>query len=217
MIILTMGLPGAGKGAVARKLRETFSFDILSTSEIISREVYKKTELGEKIKDQFERGELVDDAIVIDMVKQHITAKKNIVIVGFPRNIRQAKALDDMLQDHGRVIDTVLYFDSDAEEDIKRLSARRTCPTCYAVFNTIIYPPKVDGVCDRCQSNLIWREDDRPEKVLRKIDAYRQFTKPLKTYYEEQGVLTEINARQSTLNVYYDVLATSNKFTTGNF
>ncbi len=217
MIILTMGLPGAGKGAVARKLRETFSFDILATGELIRREIFSESALGQKIKAQFERGEFIDDDIVIEMVKNHIASKKNIVIVGFPRNLNQAESLDQILQDHGRTIDSVLYFDSDAEEDVKRLAARRTCPTCHAVFNTIIYPPKVEGICDRCESKLIWREDDHPQNVLRKIDIYRQYTKPLKQYYEEQGILTEINARQSTLNVYYDVLRTSNKFTTGNF
>ncbi len=217
MIILTMGLPGAGKGAVARKLRETFSFDILATGELIRREIFSGSELGQKIKSQFDRGDFIDDDIVIEMVKKQITSRKNIVIVGFPRNLNQAKALDEILQDYGRTIDSVLYFDSDAEEDIKRLAARRVCPTCHAVFNTIIYPPKVEGICDRCENKLIWREDDQPQNVLHKIDVYRQYTKPLKLYYEEQGILTEINARQSTLDVYYDVLATSNKFTTGNF
>ncbi len=217
MIILTMGLPGAGKGAVARKLRETFSFDILATGELVRREIFSGSELGQKMKVQFEQGDFIDDDIVIDMVKARITAKKNIVIVGFPRNINQAEALDQILQDHGRSIDSVLYFDSDAEEDVKRLAARRTCPTCYAVFNNIIYPPKVEGICDRCESKLIWREDDHPQHILHKIDVYRQYTKPLKHYYEEQGLLTEIDARKSTLDVYYQVLATSNKFTTGNF
>ncbi len=217
MIILTLGLPGAGKGAVARKLRETFSFDILATGELIRREIFADTELGKKIKAQFERGDFVDDEIVIDMVEKHITDKKNIVLVGFPRNLKQAEALDEILQDNGRAIDSVIYFDSDAEEDVRRLAARRVCPTCHAVFNTIIYQPKVEGVCDRCESKLIWREDDHPENILHKIDIYRQFTKPLRRYYEEQGILTEIDARQSTLNVFYDVIATSQKFTTGNF
>ncbi len=217
MLIVTLGLPGAGKGAVARKLRETFSFDILATGELIRREVRLGTELGKKIKAASEHGDFVDDQIIFDMVEERLNAKRDLVIVGFPRNLHQAEVFDEMLSDYGKSIDLVLYFDSDAEEDIKRLAARRVCPTCHSVYNTIIYPPQVEGICDRCESKLIWREDDKPENVLHKIDVYRQHTKPLKAFYEDRGVVNVIDARQSTLDVFYQVLSSSNKFTTRHF
>lgn len=217
MIILTMGLPGAGKGAVARKLRATYNFEVLATGELMRQEILSGSELGKTIKTQVECGDFVDNQIAIDMVNARIKSAKDLIIDGFPRNLEQAKAFEQILEDHGRSIDLVLYFDSDAEEDIKRLAARRICNSCHAVFNTITHPPKQEGICDHCNEKLIWREDDHPTNLLHKIDIYRQYTKPLKDYYDQRGLLTVINARQSSMDVYYDVLASSNKFTVRSF
>lgn len=217
MIIITIGLPGAGKSSVARNLKQTYNFDIVATGEILRKEIFKKSSLGQEIQDSVEHGELINDQLVIDFVKDRITSSRDVILQGFPRNLKQAEALDEILTDNGKSIDLVLYFDSDAEQDIQRLASRRTCPTCHAVFNNKTFAPRVEGICDHCESELIWREDDKPQNLIHKIDLYRQHTKPLKDYYKNMGILTVIDARQSQIDVYYDVLASSKKFTERTF
>ncbi len=217
MLIITMGLPGSGKGTVALNLKETYDFEIIATGEMLRSEIYQKTDLGKKVAEQVYHGDLIDDEIVNKYIEERLKGKKDIIIDGYPRNLAQAEFLNELLNYNGLSIDRVLYFDSDATQDIQRLAGRRVCTQCHSIFNTQSAPPKEAGICDNCQSELIWRQDDHPENLSHKIDLYRQHTKPLKDYYQELGLLTTIDATKSMMDVYYDVLASSTKFTVRSF
>ncbi len=217
MIILTLGLPGSGKGTVSRYLKDTYNFEIAATGVMLRTEIFKQTKLGKEIQSAVEKGDLIADDIVNDYIAKQIEVSKDIIIDGYPRNIKQAEHLSEMLEYNGKSIDFVLYFDSDANQDIQRLANRRTCPKCHAIYNLKTAPPKEKNTCDKCGNELIWRSDDRPENLSHKIDLYRQHTKPLKNYYEELGLLKIIDATKPLMDVYYDVLGSSNKFTVRAF
>ncbi len=217
MILVTIGLPGAGKGAIARKLKSFFNFEILATGELMRDEVTGHTELGEKIKAHVLDGTFVEDEIAIAMVKDHIKTNRDLIIDGFPRNKNQALAFEKILEDEGLRIDAVLYFDITEAQMQQRLEGRRVCPSCHGVYHATNFPSK-DGVnCDRCGTPLELRMDDLPQLISQKIAAFNQETLPLVDYYNDLGLLKIVDANRATMDMYYQVLETSQKFTNRDF
>jgi adenylate kinase len=151
-------------------------------------------------------GELVPDALILDLVREHlgtIAEDSSVLFDGFPRTTAQADRLDDVLTSTGRRVDLVVLFTAPDETLIKRLSGRRSCPDCGAVFNTYFSPPPVEGVCGRCAGTLVHRADDEPETVARRLDVYREQTAPLVAYYQAHPTrMVEVRADRSADEVY---------------
>ncbi len=217
MIILEMGLPGAGKSSIAKKLQEFFGFEILSTGNLIRKEIFEQTELGLKMKPVVERGEFVDDITVIEMVRKHFQTGRDFILDGFPRNQRQAEAFDKMLSKSKYSIDLVLHFDFNEDDMYKRLNNRMICPNCQAVYNMVSFPSKDGKNCDQCKVELIHRPDDSRKILERKLYKYRTYIKPIIEHYKEQGLVYTVDSTQSSMDMYYDVLQSHKKFVERNF
>ncbi len=192
-IIIFLGPPGAGKGTQAERLAEDLKIKKISTGDILREAVAKGTELGQRAKSYMERGELVPDEIILGIIEEAINDEEGFILDGFPRNINQAKALDEMLSRKGLNITHVIFLDVPDEEIIKRIAYRRVCLKCGAVYNLIFNPPKEDETCNNCGSKLVQREDDREEVVRNRLEVYRDSTEALVKIYEERGVLRRIN------------------------
>jgi adenylate kinase len=191
--IIFLGPPGAGKGTQAEKLAEDLKIKKISTGDILREAVAKGTELGQRAKSYMERGELVPDEIILGIIEEAINDEEGFILDGFPRNINQAKALDEMLSRKGLNITHVIFLDVPDEEIIKRIAYRRVCLNCGAVYNLIFNPPKEDEICNNCGSKLVQREDDREEVVRKRLEVYRDSTEALVKIYEERGVLRKID------------------------
>jgi adenylate kinase len=191
--IIFLGPPGAGKGTQAERLAEDLKIKKISTGDILREAVAKGTELGQRAKSYMERGELVPDEIILGIIEEAINDEEGFILDGFPRNINQAKALDEMLSRKGLNITHVIFLDVPDEEIIKRIAYRRVCLNCGAVYNLIFNPPKEDETCNNCGSKLVQREDDREEVVRKRLEVYRDSTEALIRIYEERGVLRKID------------------------
>jgi len=191
--IVFLGPPGAGKGTQAERLAEDLKIKKISTGDILREAVAKGTELGQRAKSYMERGELVPDEIILGIIEEAINDEEGFILDGFPRNINQAKALDEMLSRKGLNITHVIFLDVPDEEIIKRIAYRRVCLNCGAVYNLIFNPPKEDEICNNCGSKLVQREDDREEVVRKRLEVYRNSTEALVNIYEERGVLRKID------------------------
>jgi adenylate kinase len=191
--IIFLGPPGAGKGTQAERLAEDLKIKKISTGDILREAVAKGTELGQRAKSYMERGELVPDEIILGIIEEAINDEEGFILDGFPRNINQAKALDEMLARKGLNITHVIFLDVPDEEIIKRIAYRRVCLNCGAVYNLIFNPPKEDETCNNCGSKLVQREDDREEVVRKRLEVYRDSTEALIRIYEERGVLRKID------------------------
>jgi len=191
--IIFLGPPGAGKGTQAERLAEDLKIKKISTGDILREAVAKGTELGQRAKSYMERGELVPDEIILGIIEEAINDEEGFILDGFPRNINQAKALDEMLSRKGLNITHVIFLDVPDEEIIKRIAYRRVCLKCGAVYNLIFNPPKEDETCNNCGSKLVQREDDREEVVRKRLEVYRGSTEALIRIYEERGVLRKID------------------------
>ena len=172
MRLVVIGPPGIGKGTYASAVSRVYGIPHVSTGDIFREEIKKGSELGLRIKGYVDRGELVPDDIVIEVVKKRLSEKdcaKGFILDGFPRTLRQARALDEITR-----IDLVLNFTAPDEVIIDRISGRRICRKCGAIYHVKYIPPKTPGVCDRCGGPLIQRDDDRPEVVARRLELYRR-------------------------------------------
>lgn len=191
MKIILLGAPGAGKGTQAQMICEKYQIPQISTGDIIREALSNGSEVGQKAKSFIEKGALVPDEVVIEMVKQRLSqadCKNGFVLDGFPRTIPQADALDEM----GVSIDNVVEISVAEEEIVKRISGRRTCKKCGASYHTEFKPSSKGDICEKCDTPLVIRKDDNPESVKTRLEEYRSKTQPLKDYYEEKGKLTVI-------------------------
>lgn len=217
MLLLSIGLPGAGKGAIARKLKSFFNFEILATGEILRDAIADNTELGNTVKEAVLHGHFIDDTLAIKLVEPLLDPHKDLILDGFPRNLAQAKALDEILEHMGLRIDGVLYFDVDETNMKERIEGRRVCPKCHAVYHATNFPPKDGKHCDRCGTDVTKRIDDTPDNVATRIEWFERETMPLVDYYGELGLLKVIDANQSTMDMYYQVLESNQKFTNRSY
>jgi len=194
--MILLGAPGSGKGTQAAPLSERFHVCHISTGDIFREAVAEQTPLGEKVKGYLERGELVPDDLVIDVVTYHLDHHDccdGFVLDGFPRSVAQAKALDEVLAARGEKLDAVIFIQVGTYTLIKRLSARRTCKECGEGYNLITKPPRVPGICDTCGGELYQRTDDKEETIQNRLEVYLSQTAPLIEYYDKAGVLLRVN------------------------
>jgi adenylate kinase len=188
MVIILFGPPGAGKGTQGDLLAASAKLRKLSTGDLLREAMRAGTSLGIEAKRYYDAGELVPDQLIVGLVKQTILENPEeggFILDGFPRTIAQARALDDMLAEVGQPLQAVLVLDVDDAEIVKRLSGRRACPNCSAVYHDLFDPPRTPGVCDRCGADLIQRTDDQPETIQRRLDVYRQQTAPVLEHYRK--------------------------------
>ncbi|WP_457548741.1 adenylate kinase [Archaeoglobus sp.] len=208
MNIILLGPPGGGKGTQAKKIVEKYGVPHIATGDILREAVAKGTELGKKAKEYMDRGELVPDEIVIGIVRERLKqpdCEKGFLLDGFPRTIKQAEALDEMLKELGKSIDVVIYIDVPEEEVVKRITYRRTCRNCGAVYHLIYAPPKEDNKCDKCGGELYQRDDDKEEVVRQRFKVYMENTAPLIEYYEKKGLLYRVDGTKSIDEVFAQI------------
>ena len=205
MKIIMLGAPGAGKGTQAKKIAEKYSIPHISTGDIFRANIKNGTELGKKAKTYMDQGLLVPDELVVDLVVDRVAqddAKNGYVLDGFPRTIPQAKALDEALAKLGEKVDYAINVEVPDENIIRRMSGRRACVSCGATYHLVHIPPKKDGICDTCGSELILRDDDKPETVKKRLDVYHEQTQPLIDYYKESGILKEVDGTVDMADVF---------------
>lgn len=204
-----MGPPGAGKGTQAEKLTEILNIPHISTGDMFRKAIKDQTDLGKQAKSFMDKGELVPDEVTVGIVKDRITEKdcrNGFLLDGFPRTVVQADALAKMLEDLGIKLDSVINVEVPYEELIGRLTGRRICRSCGATYHMIFNPPKDEGVCDKCGGELYQRDDDTEETAKNRLLVYEKQTAPLLEYYNNTGLLVNINGNQSMEEVLADIL-----------
>ena len=197
MRVVLVGPPGAGKGTQAQFVAADLSVPKISTGDIFRANVSQGTPLGVEAKKFMDAGDLVPDEITIGMVRDRLAeddAAKGFLLDGFPRNVPQARVLDEMLLELGTALDVVLELVVDDDEVVRRLSGRRTCRTCNRVWHVDFDPPEAEGVFDRCGGELFQRDDDREETIRHRLEVYAEQTAPLVGYYADAGILVGIDA-----------------------
>jgi len=201
MKLLFFGPPGAGKGTQAKKVSEIFKIEHISTGDILREAVNKGSKLGKKVKTIIDKGELVPDEIMNELVKEKIKDLDSFILDGYPRTIEQAKSLDRTLKELNKQIDAVVLIDVPEEEIVKRISSRRVCPNCGKVYNLITLKPKNDELCDNCGTNIIQRNDDREEIVRERYKIYQRNTYPVIEFYRKNNTIITIDGSKDVEEV----------------
>jgi adenylate kinase len=197
--LILLGPPGAGKGTQAELLCQALGTCHLSTGDLL-RESKCQADPSPALRQAQEamrRGELVSDEVIVALVRERagcLRCRGGFLLDGFPRTVAQAVSLDELLIEQGVELDAVLSYEVTAEEVVARLAGRRTCPRCKAVYHLTARPPRVEGVCDHCETRLVQREDDRPESIRVRLRTYEEATRPLADYYQRAGKLVRIRA-----------------------
>ena len=204
MRIIILGPQGAGKGTQAQRLAQRTGAKHISTGDIVRAEIKSGSELGQKVQDYNDRGELVPDEIIVEMAKPHLDDADAWVLDGFPRNEAQARALDEALEDLGIEIDAAVALEAADDELVKRLSGRRTSEATGRVYHVEHDPPPEDAEED--PGPFVQRKDDTEEAIRRRLDIYHEQTEPLKDYYAERGLLTVVDATQAIDRVTDEIL-----------
>jgi adenylate kinase len=209
MGIILLGPPGAGKGTQAKKLTEEFAIPQISTGDMLRAAVKQGTALGLQAKSFMDTGGLVPDEIVIGIVKERLAqpdCSKGFILDGFPRTIPQAVTLDAVTRDLEKEIRFVLSLDVDPAELMDRLSGRRTCIGCGAMYHVKFKLPKAPGKCDKCGSDLIQREDDKEETIRKRLENYNKATAPLLDYYGNTGKIRYVMAKGNIDTIYENII-----------
>ena len=205
MKIILLGPQGAGKGTQAQRLSEKTGAKHISTGDIVRAEIKSGSELGQKVQDFNDRGELVPDEIIVEMAKPYLDDADAWLLDGFPRNEAQAKALDDALKDLGIEIDAAVALEAPDDELVERLSGRRTSDATGRVYHVEHDPPPEDSEED--PGPFVQRKDDTEEAIRRRLAIYHEQTEPLKDYYDERSLLTTVDARKPISQVTKEILA----------
>ena len=185
-----MGPPGSGKGTRAKIIGKMYDIPVITTGDMLREAVSEGTELGKQAEGYMKKGELVRDDIVIGIVEERMGKSdldRGFILDGFPRSVRQAEALDRILNKLETMIDTVLYIDAKPETILERLSLRRSCSNCGAIYHLIYKPPENEGACNECGGELFHRDDDREEIILHRFEVYEKQTYPILERYENRG------------------------------
>lgn len=205
MKIIMLGAPGAGKGTQAKMIAEKFDIPHISTGDIFRANIKNGTELGAKAKEYMDKGLLVPDELVVDLIMDRFKAddcKNGYILDGFPRTIPQAEALDKALSENGDSVDYAIDVEVPDENIVNRMSGRRACVGCGATYHIKYNPTKVEGKCDACGEALILRDDDKPETVLNRLNVYHEQTQPLIDYYNKKGILKEVDGTVDMNDVF---------------
>ena len=194
MNIIMLGAPGTGKGTIAGILSEKLGIPQISTGDIFRKNIKEGTELGKLAESYISKGQLVPDEVTIKIVEDRLNkpdAKNGVILDGFPRTIVQADRLKEILKAKGENVDITINLETPEDEIIERIVNRRVCSNqeCKAVYNVVLHPPKVEGKCDKCGSDLITRKDDKIETVKSRLEQYFTSTSPLVEYYKNEGIL----------------------------
>lgn len=209
MKLVILGPPGAGKGTQADYIIKKYNIPHISTGDIFRENIKNETELGKKASSYMEKGLLVPDELVIDLVADRIVkedAKDGFLLDGFPRTVAQAVSLDAILDKNGTGLNKVINIDVKPEILIERAVGRRVCKTCGRTYHVKFNAPKVDGICDNDGNELIQRADDVEETVKTRIEVYFDQTAPLIDYYKAQGILLDIKGDQDIDKVFEDIV-----------
>lgn len=209
MRIIMLGAPGAGKGTQAKQVAGKYKIPHISTGDIFRANIKGGTELGKKAKEYMDKGALVPDELVVDLVADRIKqddCKNGYVFDGFPRTIPQAEALDKALEEMGSKIDFAIDIDVPDENIINRMSGRRACLACGATYHVQFNAPKAEGICDVCGKELVLRDDDKPETVKTRLQVYHTQTQPLIDYYSQKGVLKSVDGTQDVADVFQSIV-----------
>lgn len=208
MNVILLGAPGSGKGTEAKFLSASAGLRHVSTGDIFRAEIAARTELGIKAEEFISRGCLVPDSITMGMVKSRLAGeRKGLLFDGFPRSIPQAEGLTEWFSQTGRSIDAVIYLDVPDDVIIDRIVSRRTCVKCGKIYNLKTLPPKKDGICDICGSQLSHRSDDNEEIIRQRLISYKQLTEPLIGYYKNYGVFFRIEASGTPQHVHEQAMS----------
>jgi len=209
MHLIIFGPPGSGKGTVSEEVARVYGIPHISTGDLLREHVSKKTALGMRAKEYMDRGELVPDELVNEVLRDALArgeCKRGFILDGYPRTVAQAEELEKILTELGLHIDCVLNLRVSDEEIIRRLSTRRVCKVCGAVYNLVTNPPKVEGVCDKCGGTLIFRDDDKPEVVKIRLQTYVKMSAPVLEYYISKNKVLDIDGSGDVATVRSRVL-----------
>lgn len=210
MNIVLLGPPGAGKGTQAKQIAAEFHIPHISTGDMFRENLKNETELGKLAKTYMDKGELVPDAVTIQIVEDRLQkedCRDGFLLDGFPRNVEQADALKEVLRKLGKKVDLALNIDVASEELIARLTGRRVCRSCGASFHVLFQAPKEEGVCDFCHGELYQRDDDSLETVKNRLDVYEAQTAPLIAYYRNEGSLKDVDGAQDVDVVFKEIVS----------
>ncbi len=210
MKIIMLGAPGAGKGTQAKMIAEKYSIPHVSTGDIFRANIKDQTELGMEAKKYMDQGLLVPDELTVKILLDRVAkddCKNGYVLDGFPRTIPQAEVLDKAVSELNESIDFAINVDVKDENIVKRMSGRRACLKCGATYHIEHIPPKKEGICDKCGSELVLRDDDKPETVQKRLNVYHEQTQPLIDYYNKKGILREVDGSQDMKDVFSAIVA----------
>ena len=210
MKIIMLGAPGAGKGTQAKRIAEKYSIPHISTGDIFRANIKNNTELGQKAKTYMDKGELVPDELVVDLIMDRFKqpdCANGYVLDGFPRTIPQAEALDKALSANNESVDYAINVEVPDENIINRMGGRRACVGCGATYHIQFNPTKVEGVCDACGEKLILRDDDKPETVKNRLSVYHEQTQPLIDYYQKKNLLREVDGTVAMDEVFNAIVS----------
>lgn len=209
MKIVMLGAPGAGKGTQAKMIADKYGVPHISTGDIFRANIKGGTELGVEAKKYIDKGQLVPDELTVKILLDRVSNKdcdNGYVLDGFPRTIPQAKVLDEALKKLGEKVDFAIDVNVPDENIVNRMGGRRACVTCGATYHMLHVPPKADGICDKCGSKLILRDDDKPETVLKRLEVYHAQTQPLIDYYMEKNILHTVDGTVDMMDVFDEIV-----------
>ena len=209
MKIIMLGAPGAGKGTQAQMIAEKFNIPHISTGDIFRANIKNGTELGKKAKEFMDKGLLVPDELTVQLLLDRVAnddCKNGYVLDGFPRTIPQADVLDAELTKLGDKVDFAVNVDVPDENIVRRMSGRRACLKCGATYHIEHIPPKTEGICDKCGSELVQREDDKPETVQNRLSVYHEQTQPLIDYYDKKNILKTVDGTKDMQEVFNEIV-----------
>jgi adenylate kinase len=205
MRLVFLGPPGAGKGTQAARVARHLGIPHIATGDIFRQAVEAGTPIGLRVKEVMDHGELVSDEMTNEVVRERMAlddTKNGFVLDGYPRNVEQALAFEENLKELGVKLDKVIKFMVNGPAIVQRLSGRRICPLCKTVYHFVTHPPQYDEVCDNDGTRLVKREDDQPGTVERRLEVYGKLTKPLYDFYDERGLLHQVDALGTTNQVF---------------
>lgn len=210
MKVVMLGAPGAGKGTQAKMIAEKYGLPHISTGDIFRANIKGGTALGVEAKKYIDAGQLVPDELTVKILLDRVSqpdCEKGYVLDGYPRTIPQAEVLEKALQERNEQVDFAIDVNVADENIVNRMSGRRACLKCGGTYHLVHIPPKVEGICDACGSELVLRDDDKPETVLKRLNVYHEQTQPLIDFYQARGVLRTVDGAKDKNEVFADIVA----------